>query len=209
MNRSGAIRILIADDHDVVREGLAAIINRQPDMVVVAAASNGREAIELFQAHGPEIILLDLRMPVLDGLGALNAIREADPAARIIMLTTFDDDEDIYRCLRAGAKGYLLKESAREDLYACIRSVHAGKTCVSAVIASKLAERMSSSELTPRELEVLRLMADGRTNREIATILSVTEGTVKVHVNSVLTKMNVDSRTEAATTAVKRGLIRL
>jgi len=203
------IRVLIADDHQVVREGLVAMIGREPDMAVVAEAGNGRQAVEQFASHRPDVVLMDLRMPELDGVAAITAIREKNPEVRIIVLTTFDGDEDIYRGLRAGAKAYLLKDAAGDELLECIRNVNRGKMCVPPTIAAKLAGRLSGSELTARELEVMKLMADGRSNREIALSLTITEGTVKAHVNNILNKMNVNGRTEAVTLAIKRGIVRL
>ncbi len=203
------IRVLVADDHQVVREGLVAMIGREPDMAVVAEAGNGRQAVEQFVRHRPDVALMDLRMPEMDGVEAITAIRDKNADARIVVLTTFDGDEDIYRGLRAGAKAYLLKDAAGEELLECIRSVHRGKMCVPPTIAAKLAGRLSGSELTARELEVLNLMAEGRSNREIARSLTITEGTVKAHVNNILNKMNVSGRTEAVTLAIKRGVVHL
>jgi two-component system NarL family response regulator len=203
------IRVLVADDHQVVREGLVAMIGREPDMAVVAEAGNGRQAIEQFVRHRPDVSLMDLRMPEIDGVEAITAIRDKNADARIVVLTTFDGDEDIYRGLRAGAKAYLLKDAPGEELLECIRSVHRGKMCVPPTIAAKLAGRLSGSELTARELDVLKLMAEGRSNREIAHSLTITEGTVKAHVNNILNKMNVSGRTEAVTLAIKRGIVHL
>jgi len=202
-------RVLVADDHQVVREGLVAIITREPDMTVVAEAGNGRQAVEQFFRHRPDVALMDLRMPEMDGVEAITAIREKNADARIVVLTTFDGDEDIYRGLRAGAKAYLLKDATGEELLECIRNVNRGKMCVPPTIAAKLAGRLSASELTARELEVLELMAEGRSNREIAHSLTITEGTVKAHVNNILNKMNVSGRTEAVTIAIKRGIVHL
>lgn len=203
------IRVLLADDHPVVREGLAAMINRRPDMTVVAEASNGREAVQLFRVHQPDVTLVDLRMPEMDGLEVIGNLRQQFPAARTVVLTTFDDDEDIYRALRAGAKGYLLKDAPREQLLECIRTVHQGDSYLPSGVASRLAERVSGAELTGRELEVLRLLALGRSNKEIGSELHITESTVKVHVKNILHKLKVNGRTEAATSAVRRGLVRL
>ena len=204
-----AIRVLVADDHQVVREGLVAMIGREPDMTVVAEACNGRQAVEQFFRHRPDVALMDLRMPEMDGVEAITAIREKNADARIVVLTTFDGDEDIYRGLRAGAKAYLLKDAPGEELLECIRNVNCGKMCVPPTIAAKLAGRLSGSELTARELEVLEHMAEGRSNREIARSLSITEGTIKAHVNNILNKMNVSGRTEAVTIAIKRGIVHL
>src|SRR6266403_2097937 len=165
------IGVLIADDHSVVREGLASLIGRKTDMTVLAEAANGREAVELWKLHHPDVILLDLRMPDLDGVGAIKEIREHDEHARIIVLTTFDGDEDIYRAIQAGAKGYLLKDVPREALMDCIRRVHAGETCVPVHLAAKLAERVSGETLSTREIDVLKLMAQGKSNKEIGSAL--------------------------------------
>jgi two-component system NarL family response regulator len=203
------IRILIADDHPVVREGLAAIISLFTEMTVVAQAGNGREAVDLFRQHRPEMALLDLRMPLLDGVSAITAIRAEFPDARLILLTTYDGDEDIYRALRAGAKAYLLKDSPREDLLKCIREVHRGGTCIPPAVAAKLAERMTGPQLTGRELEVVELTAQGRSNKEIAAALAIAEGTVKVHLNSIFNKLGVAGRTEAVRMALERGILHL
>jgi DNA-binding NarL/FixJ family response regulator len=203
------IGILIADDHSVVREGLASLIQRKPDMRVVGEASNGREAVDLWKEHRPDVTLLDLRMPELDGVGTIKQIREHDDNARIIVLTTFDGDEDIYRAIQAGAKGYLLKDVPREALMDSIRRVHAGETCVPLHLAAKLAERVSGETLSAREIDVLKLMAQGKSNKEIGSALFISEGTVKSHVKAIFAKMNVVSRTEAVATATRRGLIQL
>jgi len=203
------IGVLIADDHSVVREGLASLIQRKPDMRVVGEASNGREAVDLWKEHRPDVTLLDLRMPELDGVGTIKQIREHDENARIVVLTTFDGDEDIYRAIQAGAKGYLLKDVPREALMDCIRRVHAGETCVPLHLAAKLAERVSGETLSAREIDVLKLMAQGKSNKEIGSALFISEGTVKSHVKAIFAKMNVVSRTEAVATATRRGLIQL
>lgn len=209
MTQTNLIRILIADDHPVVREGLSALINRRPDMTVVAEASNGREAVKQFLLHRPDVALLDLRMAEMDGVDAIAAIRAQVPTARIIVLTTYDHDEDIYRSLQVGAKAYLLKDTPREELLACIRTVHAGQTHVPSAIAAKLANRRNDSALTAREHEVLEFMADGKANKEIAAALHVTEGTVKTHVNAILKKLDAIDRTQAVIIALKRGIVRL
>jgi DNA-binding NarL/FixJ family response regulator len=203
------IRVLIADDHSVVREGLVSLIGRKPDMMVVGEAGNGREAVDLWKQHRPDVTLLDLRMPELDGVGVIKEIRAYDEAAHIIVLTTFDGDEDIYRAIKAGAKGYLLKDVAREALMDCIRKVHQGETCVPPALAAKLAERVSGETLSAREIEVLKLVAQGRSNKEIGTSLFISEGTVKSHVKGIFAKLDVISRTEAVASATRRGLIQL
>jgi len=209
MKKTDRVSILIADDHPVVREGLVALINRRPDMVVVAEASNGREAVEQFLRHRPDVALLDLRMPEMDGVEAIAAIRQKIPTARLIVLTTFDEDEDIYRGLRAGAKAYLLKDAPRDDLLQCIRGVHGGQTIIPPAIAAKLADRLTTSGLTRREIQVLQLVANGKGNKEIAVALSIREGTVKTHVSSILAKLEAADRTQAVTIALKRGILRL
>jgi two-component system NarL family response regulator len=202
------IKVLIADDHTVVRDGLVAIIKQENDMDVVADAGDGQQAVELWKKHRPDITLMDLRMPGADGVNAIYQNRAADPDARIIILTTYDGDEDIYRGMRAGAKSYLLKDVRREELFRCIREVHAGRMIVPPAIAVKLAERLPAEELTPRELEVLRLVAEGKPNKLIGADLSISEVTVKSHVQSVFRKLNVLSRTEAIAVATRRGLLR-
>ena len=203
------IRILIADDHSVVREGLVSLVKRKPDMTVVGEASNGREAVDLWKEHRPDVTLLDLRMPELDGVGTIKELRQLDENARIVVLTTFDGDEDIYRAIKAGAKGYLLKDVAREALMESIRKVHAGETCMPPALAAKLAERVSGEALSAREIEVLQRIAAGKSNKEIAAELFISEGTVKSHVKSIFSKLDVVSRTEAVATATRRGLIQL
>jgi two-component system NarL family response regulator len=204
-----AIRVLIAEDHTVVRDGLVSIINQQDDMHIVAEAGNGREVVALWRQHRPDVTLMDLRMPELDGVTAIYEIRAIDANARIIVLTTYDGDEDIYRGMRAGAKSYLLKDVHREELFQCIRAVHAGRTFLPPAVAAKLAERLPAEELTPRELEVLRLLAEGKPNKLIGADLAISEVTVKSHVQSVFRKLNVLSRTEALAVANRRGLLRV
>ncbi len=206
---SPLIRVLIADDHVTVREGLAAIIGRQPDMVVAAEAANGRDCIDRWLECRPDVTLLDLRMPMLDGVGAIEAIRREDAAARLIVLTTFDTDHDITRAIVAGAKGYMLKDAQREELLECIRAVHAGEVRIPPLLLAKLASTVSGEALTGRELEVLTLLARGCSNKDIARQLLIGETTVKSHLRSIFTKLQVLSRTEALTEANRRGLIRL
>ena len=206
---SDKIRLLIADDHALILEGLAATIGRQHDMTAVAKASNGREAVELWKAYRPDVSLLDLRMPMLNGVGVIKELRDLDISVRVIVHTTYDTDEEIYQAVRAGAKGYLLKDAPLDDLLDCIRKVHAGETCIPPALGAKLASRMSGEALTSREIDVLQLLARGRSNKEIGTDLFISETTVKTHVRSIFTKLNVMSRTEAIAAANKRGLIQL
>ena len=206
---TSAIRILIVDDHPVVREGLAAMIERRPDLTVVAQAPNGRAALTAFETHHPDVTLMDLQMPEMGGVDAIRAIRATHPNARFVVLTTFDGDEDIFRALEAGALAYLLKDAPREELLDAIRAVHAGARRIPSEVAAKLAERMMSQPLTERELSVLRLITAGKSNKEIGEVLVITEGTVKVHVNAILGKLGVSDRTQAVTTALKRGLVKL
>jgi len=203
------IRVIVADDHVTVLEGLVIIIGGQPDMEVVAAAANGREAVEMWQTHRPDVTLLDLRMPQLDGVGAIDEIRRQHPAARIIVLTTFDTDADVSRAIKAGAKGYLLKDAPREELIACIRKVHAGETAIPPLLVSKLAAGMSADPLTSRELEVLRQVAGGKSNKDVAASLYISETTVKSHLSNIFSKLNVLSRTEAIAVASRRGLVQV
>jgi len=202
-----AIRVLIADDHVTVREGLAAIIGRQPDMEVAGEAANGLAAVNLWRERRPDVTLMDLRMPVMDGAVAIGEIRRIEPSARIIVLTTFDTDNDISRAIRAGAKGYLLKDAEREDLLDCIRRVYSGETCIPPALVAKLAAGMSTESLTARELDVVKMLAAGKSNKEIALRLSITETTVKSHLRKIFTKLGVLSRTEAVTVASRRGLV--
>ncbi len=201
--------VLVVDDHALVRTGVANIISHEPDLQVVAEAADGLQAVEAFERHHPDVTLLDLRMPVMEGVEAVRQIRLRDPAARVIVLTTYDTDEDITRALKAGAKAYILKDIAASALIACIRDVLAGKTYLAPAAAAKLAERVTQVQLTPRELAALRSMADGRTNKEIATALGISERTVKTHLAHLFEKLGVTSRTEAVKVASRRGLVRL
>ena len=209
MTKTDPIRILIADDHPVIREGLTALLTRRKDMTVVGEASNGREAVAQYLLHRPDVGLMDLRMPEMGGAEAIAAIREQAPSARFIVLTTYDDDEDIQQGFRAGARAYLLKDTPREQLVECIRAVHEGRTLIPPGIAAKLADHMGATGLTPRETEVLRLVAEGKPNKVIAAALFITEGTVKTHINSLLRKLDAADRTQAVTVALKRGILRL
>jgi DNA-binding NarL/FixJ family response regulator len=202
------IRILIAEDHTVVRDGLVAIVEQEQDMKVVAETGDGRQAVELWNKHHPDVTLIDLSMPGLNGVSVITAIRAIDPKARIVILTTFDGDEDIYRGMRAGAKSYLVKDVKREELFRCIREVNTGGRYLPPGVAAKLAERLPAEELTARELEVLRLLAVGKPNKLIGVELAITEVTVKSHVQSLFRKLNVLSRTEAIAVASRKGLLR-
>lgn len=209
MSQSTTIRVLIADDHSIFRQGLAMIISRDPDMVVIAQAENGQQAIDLFQKHQPDVTLMDLRMPKVEGVEAITAIRAESKSARIIVLTTYDSDEDIYRGLQAGAKGYLLKETEPDELLSAIRAIYRGQQYIPPNVGAKLVQRMSNPVLSERELAVLRSMAQGMSNADIATALSIGEGTVKSHVNRILSKLDVNDRTQAVIVAIKRGIVNL
>ncbi|MBW4541578.1 MAG: response regulator transcription factor [Myxacorys chilensis ATA2-1-KO14] len=209
MSQSTKIRVLIVDDHSLVTEGLANIINYNPEMTVVAQAENGQQAIDLYREHQPDITLMDLRMPKMGGVEAITAICAEFKSARIIVLTTYDGDEDIYRGLRAGAQGYLLKDAKPDELLNVIRIVHSGQQYVSPTVARKLVERTNNPVLSERELEVLRLMARGLSNQDIGTALNIGESTVKSHVTHILSKLGVSDRTQAVIVAVKRGLVSL
>ena len=202
-------KALLVDDHALLRTGVANIINQEPDLRVVAEAGNGMEAIDAYERHRPDVMLLDLRMPVMEGVEVVRRIRERDPGARVIVLTTYDTDEEIARALRAGAKAYVLKDIAAEDLVCCIRDVLAGKTYIAPAAAAKLAEDVARVQLTPREMAALKLVADGKANKEIATALDISERTVKTHLAHLFEKLGATSRTEAVKVATRRGLVRL
>jgi two-component system NarL family response regulator len=204
-----SIRVLIVEDHNVVRQGLVALLNVVDGLTVVGEAADGLEGIDQFRKHQPDVTLMDLRLPRMGGVEAIQRIRSESPQARIIVLTTYDGDEDIYRALKAGARAYLLKGMTSEDLVTTIRAVHAGKSHIPAAIAEKLAERMGTEDLTPREFDVLKEIVNGKSNKEIATELNVSEATVKTHINSLLGKLGVTDRTQAATAAIQRGIVPL
>jgi two-component system NarL family response regulator len=207
-NATTVIRVLLADDHRVVREGLAALLNNYADIAIVAQASNGADAVQLWRELNPDVALVDLSMPVLDGVQTIAAIREFAPHARAIVLSTFDGDEDIFRAFNVGAKGYLLKDVSPAELISCIRTVHSGRVSVSPTVAEKLAGRVGSDTLTEREKGILALVARGESNKIIARDLGISEGTVKTHLKSILGKLDAMSRTEAVAIGLKRGLIR-
>ena len=206
---AATVRILIVDDHELLRAGLASVLSRQPDFAVCGEAANADQAVQRFQHLKPDVTLMDLQMPGSDGVEAIGMIRADHPNARILVLTMFDSDDDIERALRAGARGYLLKDAAVTELAKAIRDVHAGRTSVAPAVAAKLADRVTQVQLTMRELTVLRLIADGKTNKEIGATLSIAESTVKVHLTHLFEKLGVCCRTEAITVAARRGLVRL
>jgi DNA-binding NarL/FixJ family response regulator len=203
------IRVLSADDHPLLREGIAAIITSQPDMAMVAQASTGREAIQLFRQHRPDVTLMDLRLPDISGIDAMSAILTEFADARIVMLTTFDGDAEIQRSLAAGARGYLLKNTPPKDLLDAIRQVHAGRKRIPQEVAAQLAEHLGDETLTEREIEVLQQVSGGNRNRDIAEHLAISEETVKVHVKHIMEKLGASDRTQAVAIAIRRGIIRL
>jgi len=203
------IRLLTVDDHPLLREGIAALIGSQTDMQLVAEAANGHEALDLFRVHLPDITLMDLQMPEMSGIDAIGAIRGEYPEARIIVLTTHAGDVQVSRALKAGARAYLLKGLLRIELLETIRAVHAGQKRLSAEVAAEIAEHASDGSLTPREVDVLRLVARGNANKEIAAQLSLTEETVKSHLRSILAKLSANDRTHAVAIGLKRGIIDL
>jgi two-component system NarL family response regulator len=203
------IRVLVVEDHHVVRQGLVALLNVVDGLEVVGEAADGVEAIAQYRKHLPDIALIDLRLPRLTGVEVIERIRMETPHARFIVLTTYDGDEDIYRALQAGARAYLLKGMTSEELIAAIRAVHAGKSHIPPAIAQRLAERMGTEELTPREFDVLEQIVRGLSNKDIATELEISEATVKTHINNLLSKLGVTDRTQAATAALQRGIVTL
>jgi DNA-binding NarL/FixJ family response regulator len=203
------IGVLSVDDHALLREGIAALVNAESDMQLVAEATNGRDAIEKFRSHRPDVTLMDLQMPALNGIEAIIGIRSEFPHARIIVLTTYAGDVQVLRALKAGARGYILKGHVHRELLDTIRAIHAGQKRIPPEVAAELAEHTSDDELTPRELDVLRLIATGNANKEIAVQLAIAEETVKSHITNILAKLGANDRTHAVTIALKRGIIEL
>ena len=209
MEWSSTIRTRIVDDHSIVRQGLGTIINRDPEMTVIAQAEDGQQAIVLFREHQPDVTLMDLRMPKMGGVEAISAICTEFKSARIIVLTTYDSDEDIYRGLQAGAQGYLLKDAKPNELLNAIRTIDRGQKYIPPDVGAKLVQRMSNPELSEREREVLCLTAQGMSNQEIGAALSIGDSTVKSHINRILSKLGVNDRTQAVIVAVRRGIVSL
>jgi len=203
------IRILVADDHFIVRIGLIALVNTEPDMEIVGEAADGAQAVEMFQKVNPDLVLMDLRMPIKDGIAATKEILDQCSTARVLMLTTFDGDTDIHRAIQAGAQGYVLKNSTGDKLIPALRAVAAGEKWIPKEVATRLAAHKSYEELTPRELQVLQQMAKGLANKEIGDVLKITQHTVKDHLKNILAKLRVADRTEAVTAALQRGIIQL
>ena len=209
MNTPAKISVILVDDHPVVRDGLANIVNQQKDMQVIAEAEDGDEAIALYDQHRPDVMVLDLRMPRRDGVSVVEEVLARHPKARLLIMTTYDGDEDIFKSLSKGAKGYMLKDAPRQEILLAIRSVAADQSYTSGAIAAKALQRMVRQNLTQRELDVLQQLGEGRSNKDIGRRLNISEGTAKTHVKAILTKLDAISRTEAVSVAHKRGLIRL
>ncbi|MBD3885818.1 response regulator transcription factor [Phormidium tenue FACHB-886] len=206
MSQLSRIRVLVVDDHPVVRQGLVGMLEKAPDIVIVGQGRDGHEAIAVFQQQQPDVTLMDLRMPGMGGVQAITVICNEFPSTQIVVLTTYDTDEEIYRGLRAGAKGYLLKDSEPEELLPAIRTVTKGQQYIPSNVAAKLVQRITAPELSDRELEVLQLIGQGMSNQEISAVLIISESTVKTHINRILSKLDVKDRTQAAIVALKRGI---
>jgi DNA-binding NarL/FixJ family response regulator len=204
---NGLIRILIVDDHPVVCAGLTSMLSAQPGIEVVGSAASGEEALVIVQRDAPDVLLLDLRMPGMDGIGVLQALKKLGKSPRVVVLTSFEKEEDIYRAIRAGAHGYLLKDSTKSEMIAAISVVNAGKRYIPRHIAARLADRMMRSDLTPRELQILELLAQGSTNKQIGSALDISDNTVRHHVNNIMEKLQVSDRTEAVATAMRSGVL--
>ena len=209
LKKSNTIRVMLVDDHPAFRKGMAALIESETDLRVVAETGNGSEALDLFRRTRPDVVLMDLRLPQMGGVEITMAIRKDYPDARVIVLTTFDTDEDIYRAMQSGAKSFLLKDTSEEELSATIRAVHAGQQTLPPKVAERLAAREERADLSEHELQVLQLLTKGRSNKEIASALTVSEDTVKAHIKHVFTKLDVQDRTEAAITAIRFGIVHL
>ncbi|HET7842159.1 MAG TPA: response regulator transcription factor [Terriglobia bacterium] len=208
MKKARPITLLIADDHALVRQGLRVLIEREPDLQVIAEAGNGADAVKEFIRHRPDVSVVDLHMPGSDGMTTITSIIKDYPQARLVCLTSFGGEDDVYRAMRAGAKGYVLKDGPHQHLFTCIRSVAKGQTWIAPEAAGKLAEHFTQPSLSPREMEVLRLLASAKSNKEIAVALGIAEGTVKTHITNVFKKLGVSGRLEAVNVAIKRGFIR-
>jgi DNA-binding NarL/FixJ family response regulator len=209
LKKINPIRVMLVDDHPAFRKGMAALIESEPDLLVVAETGDGRDALDVYRQKKPDVVLMDLRLPGMGGVEATLAIRKEFPAARVIVLTTFDTDEDIFRAIQSGAKSYLLKDTSEDELAAAIRSVHAGRQILSDKLAGRLAERQQRPELTRREMDVLQMLIKGRSNREIGSALFLCEDTVKAHFKTLFAKLKVQDRTEAAISAIRQGIVQL
>lgn len=209
MNNSEKMKVMVVDDHPLMRVGVASIVNARPDMTVVAQTGTGEEAVKLFFKHQPDVTLMDLRLPTMSGVDAIRSIRSSYPRARFVVLTTYEGDADIHRALEAGAQGYVIKGMPYQTLVDALNRVHQGGRFLPPPVARALASRMPNSDLSAREQEVLRLLASGKSNRDIASTLGITEATVKCHVSAILLRLNVSDRTEAVVTALHRGLVHL
>ena len=210
MNQTAKMRVMVVDDHPLMRVGIAAIINARPDMIVVAQAETGEESVKLFQQHRPDVTLMDLRLPgKMGGVEAIATVRSSHPHARFVVVTTYEGDADIHRALEAGAQGYVIKGMPYQTLVEALQKVHAGRRFVPPPVERALASRMPDSDLSSREMEVLQLLMSGKKNKDIANFLGITEATVKSHVSAILMRLNVNDRTEAVVTALRRGLVHL